>query len=79
MLSESGVWRIDSGIDAIMRYSDPKNTALFSELAVSIDNDDMSIIFDQYHLQILSPEECVARQNIMLEHYIGTVSRNLIL
>ena len=30
MLTKRGVWRIDSGVDAICRYSDPKNTALFA-------------------------------------------------
>mmetsp|Transcript_8367 Transcript_8367/g.25991 ORF Transcript_8367/g.25991 Transcript_8367/m.25991 type:complete len:706 (+) Transcript_8367:56-2173(+) len=34
MLTERGVWRIDSGIDAICRFSDPKNTALFDNLGV---------------------------------------------
>merc|ERR1712232_499747 len=54
-LTEKGVWRIDSGIDAICRFTDKKNTQLFSSL------------------NILTPEECAARQTVLLEHYIGTV------
>mmetsp|Transcript_4324 Transcript_4324/g.6121 ORF Transcript_4324/g.6121 Transcript_4324/m.6121 type:complete len:714 (+) Transcript_4324:72-2213(+) len=34
MLTKRGVWRIDSGVDAICRYSDPKNTKLFADLGV---------------------------------------------
>jgi len=34
MLTERGVWRIDSGVDAMCRYTDPKNTALFEGLGV---------------------------------------------
>jgi glutamine synthetase len=55
MLSDRGVWRIDSGVDAMVRLRDPKNVALFKELGV------------------LSEEECNARTNVNLEHYIGTV------
>ena len=55
MLTKRGVWRIDSGVDAICRYSDPKNTALFEAMGV------------------LKPNECAARQEILLDHYVGTV------
>jgi glutamine synthetase len=55
MLTDNGVWRIDSGIDAICRFTDGKNTELFSRHGV------------------LTPEECAARQTVMLEHYAGTV------
>lgn len=34
MLTKRGVWRIDSGVDAICRFSDPKNTALFESMGV---------------------------------------------
>ena len=34
MLTKRGVWRIDSGIEAIARFSDPKNTALFESMGV---------------------------------------------
>ena len=55
MLTKRGVWRIDSGVDAICRYSDPTNTALFEAMGV------------------LKPNECAARQEILLDHYVGTV------
>ena len=55
MLTDRGVWRIDSGVDAMVRMRDPKNIALFKELGV------------------LSEDECHARTNVNLEHYIGTV------
>lgn len=34
MLTESGVWRIDSGVESIKRLSDPKNIALFEKMGV---------------------------------------------
>lgn len=55
MLTDRGVWRIDSGVDSICRFTDPKNTDLFAKIGV------------------LQPEECAARQSIMLDHYVGTV------
>lgn len=51
MLTERGVWRIDSGVDAICRYSDPKNVELFSKLGVlSADECEsrQSIMLDHY-------------------------------
>jgi glutamine synthetase len=55
MLTKRGVWRIDSGVDAICRFSDPKNTALFESMGV------------------LKANECAARQEVLLDHYVGTV------
>mmetsp|Transcript_22511 Transcript_22511/g.32282 ORF Transcript_22511/g.32282 Transcript_22511/m.32282 type:complete len:711 (-) Transcript_22511:175-2307(-) len=55
MLTESGVWRIDSGVEAIATLSAEKNTTLFEKMGV------------------LSSEECAARQDILHEHYTGTV------
>ena len=34
MLTDRGVWRIDSGIDAICRLTAPKNTELFARMGV---------------------------------------------
>lgn len=34
MLTKRGNWRIDSGVDAIMRLSDPKNVKLFNDMKV---------------------------------------------
>jgi glutamine synthetase len=55
MLTKNGLWRIDSGVEAIAVFTSPKNTALFEKMGV------------------LSPEECSARQDILHEHYSGTV------
>ena len=55
MLTETGVWRIDSGVDAIARLTADKNIALFEKMAV------------------LSADECAARQDVLHDHYTGTV------
>jgi glutamine synthetase len=55
MLTESGVWRIDSGVEAISRLTAPKNVALFEKMGV------------------LTEVECIARQDILHDHYTGTV------
>jgi glutamine synthetase len=54
-LTKAGLWRIDSGVEAICRLTHPKNVELFSSL------------------NIISPEECEARENALLCHYTGTV------
>jgi len=54
MLTDRGVWRIDSGVDAIS-IADPKNIQMFSSMGV------------------MSAEECAARRDVMLDHYVGTV------
>jgi len=55
MLTDRGVWRIDSGVDAISKIADPKNIQMFSSMGV------------------MSAEECAARRDVMLDHYVGTV------
>merc|ERR1719502_1538383 len=50
-----GVWRIDSGVEAMNRLSADKNVALFESL------------------KVLSKEECIARTEVMHEHYTGIV------
>jgi glutamine synthetase len=55
MLTERGVWRIDSGVEAIKALTSTKNIALFEKM------------------NVLSAEECVARQDILHNHYVGTV------
>ena len=34
MLTKNGLWRIDSGVDAICRYTEPKNVKLFESMKV---------------------------------------------
>jgi glutamine synthetase len=54
-LTERGLWRIDSSVDAIKRYSHQKNKDLFERMGV------------------FSPDECEAREAVLLAHYVGTV------
>lgn len=55
MLTDNGVWRIDSGVEAIATLTSEKNIALFEKMGV------------------LSGEECAARQDVLHDHYTGTV------
>ena len=54
-LTDRGVWRIDSGVEAIATLTAPKNVALFEKMGV------------------LNATECQARQDVLLDHYTGTV------
>lgn len=55
MLTDRGVWRIDSGVDAISRLTADKNIALFEKMGV------------------FTADELVARQDVLHDHYTGTV------
>uniref|UniRef100_A0A7S4A8V0 GS catalytic domain-containing protein n=1 Tax=Pseudo-nitzschia australis TaxID=44445 RepID=A0A7S4A8V0_9STRA len=55
MLTESGVWRIDSGVEAIATLTSAKNVALFEKMSV------------------FKEDELVARQDVLHDHYTGTV------
>lgn len=55
MLTERGVWRIDSGVEAIAQLSTEKNVALFKKMGV------------------FGAEELTARQDVLHDHYTGTV------
>mmetsp|Transcript_13970 Transcript_13970/g.26773 ORF Transcript_13970/g.26773 Transcript_13970/m.26773 type:complete len:712 (+) Transcript_13970:77-2212(+) len=55
MLTDNGVWRIDSGVEAIARLTADKNIALFEKMGV------------------FTAEECTARQDVLHDHYAGTV------
>jgi len=55
MLTESGVWRIDSGVEANRQLSAEKNLALFESMGV------------------MSREETISREVVLMEHYTGTV------
>jgi len=55
MLTEKGVWRIDSGVEAIHQLTAEKNIALFDKM------------------DIMSKEECEAREVVLHDHYAGTV------
>lgn len=55
MLTDSGVWRIDSGVEAIATLTSEKNIALFEKMGV------------------FNGEELSARQDVLHDHYTGTV------
>lgn len=54
-LTERGVWRIDSGVEAIHTLASEKNIHLFEKMGV------------------MSKEECLARADVLHDHYTGTV------
>jgi glutamine synthetase len=60
MLTDRGVWRIDSGVDAIAHLSSDKNVALFEKM------------------NVLTAEECKARQDVLHDHYTGTVEMEVL-
>jgi glutamine synthetase len=55
MLTDRGVWRIDSGVEAIAQLTSAKNIELFESMGV------------------MSSVELNARQNVLHDHYTGTV------
>jgi glutamine synthetase len=55
MLTDRGLWRIDSGVEAIAQLTDPKNIALFEKM------------------NVFNGEELAARQDVLHNHYTGTV------
>lgn len=55
MLTDKGLWRIDSGVEATAQLTSEKNVALFETLGV------------------MSAVELKARQDVLHEHYTGTV------
>lgn len=60
MLTESGVWRIDSGVEAIGTLTSEKNVALFEKMGV------------------LNGEELSAKQDVLHDHYTGTVEMEVL-
>ena len=55
MLTEKGLWRFDSGVEAIATLTSEKNIKMFEKMGV------------------FSKEECEARQDVLHDHYSGTV------
>merc|ERR1711957_129875 len=55
MLTKSGVWRIDSGVESNRVLVAEKNLALFETMGV------------------MSREETISREVVLMEHYTGTV------
>ena len=59
-LTKDGLWRIDSGVESIARFTADKNVKLFEQM------------------KIFTPEECAARQTILLDHYVGSVEMEVL-
>ncbi len=55
MLTDLGLWRIDSGAEAITALSAEKNIELFDKM------------------NVMSKEECLARETVLHDHYSGLV------
>ncbi len=55
MLTDRGVWRIDSGVEAIHTLSSEKNISLFEKM------------------NVMTKEECEAREIVLHDHYTGSV------
>jgi len=55
MLTDTGVWRIDSGVESNRQLTSEKNLALFEKMGV------------------MTKEETIAREVVLMEHYTGTV------
>lgn len=54
-LRAKGLCAIDSSVEALCKFTDPKNIELFEEM------------------KVFTKEECLAQQDLLLRHYIGTV------
>lgn len=55
-LTAKGLCRIDSGVDAMCRFTDPKNVKLFSDLKVTSNNQssqDYALLFIKFLLLVL--------------------------
>eukprot|EP00529_Nitzschia_sp_RCC80_P015660 CAMPEP_0113508204 /NCGR_PEP_ID=MMETSP0014_2-20120614/36886_1 /TAXON_ID=2857 /ORGANISM="Nitzschia sp." /LENGTH=714 /DNA_ID=CAMNT_0000403889 /DNA_START=104 /DNA_END=2248 /DNA_ORIENTATION=+ /assembly_acc=CAM_ASM_000159 len=55
MLTDRGLWRIDSGVEAIAALTSDKNISLFEKM------------------NVFTGEELAARQDVLHDHYTGTV------
>jgi len=60
ILTKDGLWRIDSGVESIARFTADKNVKLFEQM------------------KIFTPEECAARQTILIDHYVGSVEMEVL-
>lgn len=65
-LTEKGLWRIDSGVDAITRFTVEKNVKLFEELGVSFINDYMII----YLVVLLSIYLSISSHGLCHSYYL---------
>ena len=77
MLTDNGLWRIDSGVEAMQRYTAPKNVALFSQHGVLTEeecNARQSIALNHY---INTVEiECNCMVDMINQHIIPSLRRS---
>ena len=76
MLTERGVWRIDSGVDAICRYSDPKTISLFESCGVLTAEEchaRKSIMLDHYVGTVEIEVNCLV--DMLNQHVIPAVKK----
>jgi glutamine synthetase len=71
MLTDKGVWRIDSGVEAVQRFIDPKNVALFEKMGVFQANE-CAARTDILHGHYIGTVEmeCMCMINMIQQHII---------
>ena len=65
---QKGIWRIDSGVDAIKELTSAKNIELFSKMGVFTEAECLarkSIMLGQYRLRLTMRVELIGRLKIM--------------
>jgi glutamine synthetase len=75
-LTDDGVWRIDSGIDAIVRYTAPKNVELFSAMGIFTAEDcaaRQTILLEHYVGTV--EIEALTMIDMLNQHIIPSVQR----
>jgi glutamine synthetase len=76
MLTDKGVWRIDSGVDAICRLTDPKNVNLFSTMGVLTAEEcaaRRNVMLEHYAGTVEIEAKCMVQ--MLNQHVIPSVKR----
>merc|ERR1712232_275970 len=76
MLTDSDVWRIDSGVEAICRFTDPKNIDLFSSMGVLSPEEcasRQSVLLDHYVGTVEIEAKCMIQ--LLNQHVIPAVRK----
>lgn len=74
MLTKQGNWRIDSSVDAICRYTEPKNVQLFKDMKVFTEEEcaaRQSVMLNHYIGQVEIEANCLV--DMMQQHIIPSV------
>ena len=73
-LTKDGLWRIDSGVEAICRYTNPKNTALFEEMKVLTKEEcgaRQTVMLNQYVGTVEIEANCM--RDMMVQHILPSL------